>query len=220
MPVLPMFPLGTVLFPGQILTLHIFEPRYRQMIADCLERQQHQFGVVLIERGSEVGGHDQRSMHGTIATLLQVAQLDQSRYGVIAVGTNRIRVDSWHDDQPYPLATVSPWPDIVEPGDEQHVDDLLQTVASRVRRLSALAAELGDQVADATTDVVEEPVAASYQLCALAPVGPSDQQGLLAASGPKKRLEMLDTALHDVQAMLEFRLRNPSPPDQQQSNFD
>lgn len=190
------------------------------MIADCLEQQQHQFGVVLIERGSEVGGHDQRSGHGTIATLLQVAQLDQSRYGVIAVGTTRIRVDQWLDDKPYPCAAVSPWPDNVEPGDQHRVDSLLPMVASRVRRLNALAAELGDQVADATTDIVEEPIAASYQLCALAPVGPADQQGLLAAAGPKTRLEMLDIALHDVQAMLEFRLRNPSPPDQQEPNFD
>jgi uncharacterized protein len=58
----PMFPLGMVLFPGQVLPLNVFEARYRQMITDCLARQQHQFGVVLIERGSEVGGRDMRSM--------------------------------------------------------------------------------------------------------------------------------------------------------------
>ena len=60
MAVLPMFPLGTVLLPGAVLPLHVFEPRYRQLVQDCLAGEP-EFGVVLIERGSEVGGGDQRA---------------------------------------------------------------------------------------------------------------------------------------------------------------
>ena len=56
MAVMPMFPLGTVLLPGGVLPLHVFEPRYRKMVTDCVESPDHEFGVVLIERGSEVGG--------------------------------------------------------------------------------------------------------------------------------------------------------------------
>ena len=55
-----MFPLGTVLFPTLILPLHVFEPRYRALVENCLAAPQPEFGVVLIERGSEVGGDDVR----------------------------------------------------------------------------------------------------------------------------------------------------------------
>lgn len=58
MAVMPMFPLGTVLLPGAILPLHVFEPRYQQLVRDCLDAPEHEFGVVLIDRGSEVGGGD------------------------------------------------------------------------------------------------------------------------------------------------------------------
>ncbi|MEY2464632.1 MAG: ATP-dependent Lon protease, partial [Acidimicrobiaceae bacterium] len=65
---LPMFPLGTVLFPSVFLPLHVFEPRYREMTRHCLDTQR-EFGVVLIERGSEVGGDDVRTQVGTVARI-------------------------------------------------------------------------------------------------------------------------------------------------------
>ena len=71
---LAMFPLGIVLMPGQFLPLHIFEPRYREMIRDCLEGSQ-EFGVVLIARGSEVGGGDLRHRVATRASMVQAVAL-------------------------------------------------------------------------------------------------------------------------------------------------
>ena len=68
----PMFPLGTVLFPHGVLPLRVFEPRYRAMVTHCLERDAR-FGVVLIERGSEVGGGDTRFHVGTVAQIVQAA---------------------------------------------------------------------------------------------------------------------------------------------------
>ena len=62
---MPMFPLGTVLLPSVLLPLHIFEERYRTLIRDVLDADR-EFGVVLIERGSEVGGGDTRSSVGTL----------------------------------------------------------------------------------------------------------------------------------------------------------
>ena len=111
MAVMPMFPLGTVLLPGVVLPLHVFEPRYQQLVRDCLETPTHEFGVALIDRGSEVGGGDTRSDVGVVAMMLQVAAMDGGRFAVVTVGTRRIRVLEWLDDDPYPRAEVEEWPD-------------------------------------------------------------------------------------------------------------
>src|SRR5687767_5279898 len=100
---LPMFPLGTVLLPGGVLPLHIFEPRYREMIRTCLDGD-GTFGVVLIERGSEVGGGDVRSDAGTLARIVEASETDDGRWGVVAVGAARIRVAAWLPDDPFPRA--------------------------------------------------------------------------------------------------------------------
>ena len=81
------------------------------MVQDCLATDEPEFGVVLIDRGHEVGGGDVRRAVGTVARMLQVAQLDGGRYAIVAVGTRRIRVDEWLPDDPYPRADVSDWPD-------------------------------------------------------------------------------------------------------------
>ena len=205
---MPMFPLGTVLFPGAVLPLHVFEPRYREMVRQCLDTTEHEFGVVLIERGTEVGGGDVRSRFGTVARMLQVAEMDDGRYAIVTVGTRRIRVNAWVPDDPYPLADVDDWPDVDNDGPE--LEQRVHTVAARVRRINALASELGDPHADATTEISEDPLVASYHLAALAPIGPADQQRLLAAAGPRERVDMLDATLDDIEAMMQFRLHHPS----------
>ena len=91
---LAMFPLGTVLFPRVFLPLHIFEPRYRQLARHCVDGDQ-EFGVVLIERGSEVGGRDVRTSVGTVARIVEAVELDDGRWVLGAVGTRRIRVREW-----------------------------------------------------------------------------------------------------------------------------
>ena len=101
MVIMPMFPLGTVLLPGVVLPLHVFEPRYQQLVRDCLEASHAEFGVVLIDRGSEVGGGDVRSDVGVVARVLQVAAMDAGRFAVISVGTRRIRITQWLEDDPY-----------------------------------------------------------------------------------------------------------------------
>src|SRR4051812_45485804 len=100
---LPMFPLGTVLFPYALLPLHVFEPRYRMMMRGVLRGDQ-EFGVVLIERGREVGGGDTRFALGTLARVVRATELDDGRYALTAVGVRRLRVDEWLADDPYPQA--------------------------------------------------------------------------------------------------------------------
>ena len=107
---MPMFPLGMVLLPGGVLPLHVFEPRYRQMVIDCLQQDgDPEFGQALITHGSEAGGGDERAMVGTVAQMVQIEALDESRYALVAVGTRRIRITEWLPDDPYPVAEIVDW---------------------------------------------------------------------------------------------------------------
>lgn len=207
MAMMPMFPLGMVLLPGGVLPLHVFEPRYRQMIIDCLQADgQPEFGQVLITHGSDAGGGDERAMVGTIAQMMQVEALDEQRYALVTVGTRRIRVNAWLPDDPYPVADVDDWPD--DEPDPTGLDVAVAATHARVRAALALATELGD--VDAATlgdsEISDDPLVATYHLASLAPIGPADRYRLLAATGPTARLDLLDEVLDDVEAMLKFRL--------------
>lgn len=100
-----MFPLGSVLLPGAPLGLNVFEPRYLVMLQHCLGGD-GRFGVVLIERGSEVGGGDVRTGIGTMASIVRASPIDEVRWRVLAVGQDRARVQEWLPDDPYPRAEV------------------------------------------------------------------------------------------------------------------
>jgi len=100
---LPMFPLGTVLFPHAVLPLHIFEERYSALVETCL-RGDGRFGVVLIERGYEVGGGDSRFDVGTVARIVEAARTPDGRYLLATIGTDRLRIKKWLDDDPFPRA--------------------------------------------------------------------------------------------------------------------
>lgn len=200
-----MFPLGTVLFPGALLPLQVFEPRYRELVRRCLDTEP-EFGVVLIERGLEVGGGDVRSGLGTVARIVQLAEIGGGRYALVAVGTRRIRVRRWLPDAPYPLADVEDWDDEVPADDDESTYDEQAATAARLRRTLALAAEAGHQVASATTEISVDPIVASYHMASMAPLGPADAQRLLGAPGPAARFALLRELLDDVDAALTFRL--------------
>ena len=130
-----MFPLGSVLLPGMLLPLHVFEDRYRQMVDDVLaasaggRERPAEFGVCLIERGSEVGGGDVRSDVGCMARILEGQQTDDGRWALLSVGDRRVRITEWLVDDPYPMAIVEDWPDpaMPTPPDDQ-LDDIERTV--------------------------------------------------------------------------------------------
>jgi hypothetical protein len=194
-----MFPLGTVLFPTMVLPLHVFEPRYRALVDDCVAGD-GEFGVTLIERGSEVGGGDVRTDVGTVARIVQVERFDDGRFAVAAVGTRRIRVERWLADDPYPRAEVIDW------------DDLGPAVAALddadalFRRALALAAELGEAPAPLDVELADDPAVATFQIGALAPIGPLDRQALLATERSDDRVTLLVEQLTDVVELLRARL--------------
>lgn len=197
-----MFPLGTVLLPGEFLPLHVFEPRYRTLVHDCLKGSP-EFGVVLIERGSEVGGGDVRADVGTIARLVEAVELPDGRFALNCAGTRRVRVQQWLDDDPYPRADIAVWKDeAVDTFDPE----VLVPVERALRRVLALAAEAGDAVAPMATAISDDPVLASYHLCALAPLGPADRYRLLTRAGPAERLALLTSLLGEIEEVLVLRL--------------
>ncbi len=203
-----MFPLDTVLFPGLALPLHIFEPRYRTLVADCL-RGDRTFGVVLIERGHEVGGGETRFQVGTVAQILQEAPMPDGRWVLLAVGTRRVRIQSWLPDDPYPLATVADLEDAPPTEDDT---DALSRVERLVRRSLALAAELDeDPVMPSTVELVTDPAAACWQLCAIAPLGRLDQQRLLEALTVPERLALLEELVAGACELLSARLSGGAP---------
>ncbi len=107
---LPLFPL-TVLFPGTVLPLHIFEPRYRQMIVAC-QREDKPLGIVLPKPESEFMREVPHTI-GTMAEIHNLERLEDGRYTLNAVGTKRFRILSENRDKSYISATVEPYEDVV-----------------------------------------------------------------------------------------------------------
>jgi len=203
----PMFPLGTALLPGSAIPLHVFEPRYRQMVYDILAADEPpRFGQVLITQGTDTGGADQRADVGVLAEMTSIEALDGGRYAFIAVGLARIRVRRWLDDDPYPRADVELWRDPDVAADEQFTARL-GAMHDRIHEVLELARQVAPELqVPERVDLPDEPSAASFALSGLAPVGEADRLALLGADGPEERLDRLAGALDDVEAMLRFRL--------------
>ena len=207
-----MFPLGNVVLPGELLPLNVFEPRYRQLVLDCLAADVPEFGVVLIERGSEVGGGDVRTSIGTVTRIARVTPLGSGRFQIVAAGRRRVSVLEWLADDPYPRADVETWPE-VEAIDPQALRAELDRLVDRVDEARRLAREVAGSQQPAVSPPPEQSltlrddlVQATYQLAARAPIGPVDRHRLLGAPTLETRVELLSSALDDAEAMLRFRL--------------
>jgi uncharacterized protein len=208
MPVVPMFPLGTVLVPGMVLPLHVFEPRYRRMVGDSRTQHDGTFGVVLIERGSEVGGGDVRTDVGTLARIVRAEELPDGRWILGVVGIHRIRVERWLPDDPYPRAEIHEWAEqLHEPAEaaEGAADDR-DEVTTLLRRAAALRREMGEPAPPLDLELADDPVVAGYQAAVVGPLGPVDRQALLAAPTVPARWRLLRELLADQVDLLQARL--------------
>jgi len=190
---LAMFPVSTVLFPYGRLPLHVFEPRYRRLVTDCLAGE-GRLGVVLIARGSEVGGGDERFDVGTVARIEAAEPQPDGRWHLVVGGLDLIRVRRWLEDSPYPSALVQDVDAVpTEDGDDLRVAEL------ELRRVRALLSELGEAPPmSAALSLGDSPDEIAWRLCALAPVNAFDRQRLLEASGPRDRLVLLLDLLRAV----------------------
>jgi uncharacterized protein len=205
---LPMFPLGAVLFPHASMPLHVFEPRYRALMRDCLAGD-HRFGVVLIARGSEVGGGDERTTLGTRGVITEAIELADGRWVLEVEGEARIEVTEWLPDDPYPVALVAePEPEPRAVSSAEDPGAALATAVQRVRRARAVLAEHGGGPPlppDLAFDGGDTEVA-SWQLCAVAPVNAYDAQRLLAAGDVAPRLRLLVELMEELELDLHRML--------------
>lgn len=198
-----MFPLAAVVFPGTELPLHVFERRYQQLARDVLCGAK-EFGICLISRGSEVGGGDERVTVGTKVRVELAAPLEGDRWILVTRGVERIRVDRWLDDDPYPKALVEPLP--ATGADVAH--DEVVAALSAVKALRRLQSELADGWSSPCIDVKFEDheATAPWVLCAMAPLSLSDLQALLEVPSHAARLallrELCELKTRDLEAVL------------------
>ncbi|WBU38106.1 LON peptidase substrate-binding domain-containing protein [Homoserinibacter sp. YIM 151385] len=180
-----MFPLGAVLFPSMPLAVRVFEERYLAMLAEVLPLDPPEFGVVLIERGREVGGGDARFGVGTVARISEL-ETGEGFVALLGVGTRRVEVVDWLVDDPYPRAVVRELGPLA--WDEAH-RELLVATERTVRAALAVASEYRELPFAPDIPIADEPVAAAWQLAAIAPLGQLDQVRLLGSTSVQELLE-------------------------------
>lgn len=188
---LPLFPLGTVLFPGMVLPLHVFEPRYRALVQRLLgqpENTTREFGVVGIRQGWEVGADNTRALydHGCTATVRAVQPLADGGYDLVTVGGQRFRLDEVDAGaQPYLVGQVVRLPDGT--GDAAHASVLAASVRDLYAQyLTALATVQDLQMT--VPELPSDPIALSHLVAATAPLELGDRHTLLAAENAGSRL--------------------------------
>jgi Lon protease-like protein len=162
-------------------------------------RGDSEFGVVLIERGSEVGGGDTRFDVGTVARVVGARELPDGGFALGTVGVRRIRVATWLADDPFPQAEVT---DLPEPVDASAVDARVRDRAvEALREVCALYRLTDPRIPDLAV-ISNDAVQASYELAASSPIGPLDAQRVLETAGAGDRLVLLAALLDEHARML------------------
>jgi Lon protease-like protein len=200
---IPLFPLPLVLLPGARLPLHIFEPRYRQMLGDILgESGAHEFGIVF--RPDGVAERDIPAGHiGCIAHVERSERLPDGRANVFVTGTRRFRLERFLDaDRLYHVGEVSGFDDAVESPEE------LAPAADRLRelfhRVGTAARALADD-ADALPALPDDPAHLAFAIAAVIDMDAPTRQRLLSSRSPAERLRDVDALLSPAVDTLEQR---------------
>ncbi len=211
MTVMPMFPLGSLLFPSMPLTLRIFEERYLKLLGDLMSSDTPEFGVVLVSRGSEVGGGEQRMTIGTVASVTEIGTTDEF-LGLESVGSRRFRVNDWLPDDPYPIADIEFIPDLIW---EDSLMPARVHLELAVRNLLTFASQFGDFQFGADVELSDDPMEACWQLAGVLPIGEMDRFDLLCSQSAEELIaqtyEIVTTADDTLRAMLASDDEPPTP---------
>src|SRR5712672_1209543 len=208
---LPLFPLGAVLYPGMLLPLHIFEERYRQLVRDLLDgAEPRRFGVIAIRKGRETGIDAVHSLYeiGCTATLRRVDQHEDGRFDIVTLGTQRFRLLRLDQTRPYLQGEV----DMLA---EDPVD--AATAGPAVRVIQAAFREYLDALTEwggATVRLEEmpgEPELLSFIVAAAMVIDLPERQAMLAESDTLLRLAMQRVLLSRETAMLRTTTSRPAP---------
>jgi Lon protease-like protein len=196
---LRLFPLNAVLFPGSVLNLHVFEDRYKRMIAECVARGEG-FGVALIAEGAEAGDTDVVPRHvGCVAEIVGITPLPRGQSYVTAVGRQRFRIDEIVARNPFLVGEVR------SIGDE--LGDGVEAVADECRRVRVLFEEYVRIAADdapvvSLAGMPEDPSEASFFIADALPASALVKQRLLELPTTKERLlaerHLLQTSLPEL----------------------
>jgi len=210
---LPLFPLSTVLFPGMRLPLHIFEERYRLLVAHLREQPgPRRFGVIAIRKGREVGAAGSTALHevGCVATVRQITPHADGRFDLATVGTERFRLLRVDDSLPYFRGEIELLSD--EPAASQGEAEAF--AVNRVQAgfrayLNALADRGGGVIS--ISDLPDEAVLLSYVVATAMIIDLPERQSLLAAPSALDRLRAERSLLVRETAMLRATTSRPAP---------
>jgi uncharacterized protein len=208
---LPLFPLGAVLYPGMLLPLHIFEERYRDLVRDLLDGPDpRRFGVIAIRKGRETGIDGVHSLYevGCIATLRRVERHEDGRFDIVTVGTRRFKLLSLDETRPYLQGEVELLDDDV--ADEAAAVPLVRTVQAAFRGYTDALTEWGGATVR-IEELPDEPTLLSFIVAAAMIIDLTERQGLLAEPDTLRRLSMQRALLSRETAMLRTTTSRPAP---------
>jgi hypothetical protein len=200
---MPLFPLNTVLFPGMVLPLHIFEPRYRLMIGRCIQQQQP-FGVVLIREGQEVGGYADPCEIGTTAYITHSERQPDGRINIHTVGYQRFRIRQLEQLEPYLVGMVEDFP--VEGAQDDRIPALVQILQPVLKRyLSGLTDAAGMDVD--LEEIPDDGLALAYFVAIALPLPVDEKQKILATPALADMLTLEHSMLRRELALLGHMIR-------------
>jgi Lon protease-like protein len=196
---IPLFPLNVVLFPGMLLPLRIFEPRYRLMLDRVLEGDRT-FGVVLIKEGEEVGGNAVPFRTGTLAEVSEVEQLDNGEFMLVCVGLRRFKITQMLEGEPYPQAEI----ELLDEGDpEQPVsEELMQEASTNLEEYLAGLSSL-TTMSIAMPHGVLSSIDLSYLMASTLQTESLQKQHILETISVVDRLELLVKLFRDENERIE-----------------
>ena len=218
--IVPMFPLGSVFLPGDIVPLRIFEPRYVEMMQQMLAGQTEldmSFASVLIARGSEVGGEDQRRQLGVVVHVEQCVATPDGGYGIVGLASDVVEIDEWLIDAPYPRALITIRPGLTSAeGSALDVQDRIKVSADAIDQMlqemygpNTQASILDTSYLDAVE--VERMIANSESLndalwfvARHLPAGPDIRYDFLSCITLNDLMAALESGITHTQEMLTF----------------
>ncbi|SRR5579875_307492 len=207
---LPLFPLGTVLFPGMLLPLHVFEDRYRQMVRDLLARPEpRRFGVIAIRKGRETGADGVGALYevGCTAAVRRVHERPDGRFDLVTVGAQRFRLLRVDPALPYLQGEIEPLPD--DEPDAAAAPAVRATAAAFREYLDALTERAGATVR--VEDLPDSPALLSFIVAAAMVIDLPERQRLLAESDVLSRLNAERALLSRETGMLRRTTTRPAP---------
>jgi Lon protease-like protein len=172
---LPLFPLHTVLFPGMMLPLHIFEERYKLMISECV-RDSQPFGVVLLRSGQESGRNATIYDTGTTAHITQVEQLGDGRMNIATLGHSRFRIQSTHNKKPYMTGLIHEFP--LLDTENAEAKQIAALISPMLQEYLDIIAKLGNVELEMST-LPEDPSTLAYLTAIVMRAPMQDKQRLL-----------------------------------------